>query len=32
MTVDSLLQRALKLDFLTIEEGMFLYETPQRLS
>jgi len=26
MTVDSLLQRALKLDFLTIEEGMFLYE------
>lgn len=26
MTVDSLLQRALKLDFLTIEEGVFLYE------
>jgi cyclic dehypoxanthinyl futalosine synthase len=26
MTVDSLLKRALKLDFLTIEEGMFLYE------
>lgn len=26
MTVDSLLQRALKLDFLSIEEGMFLYE------
>ncbi|MBK7311134.1 MAG: CofH family radical SAM protein [Sphingobacteriaceae bacterium] len=26
MTVDSLLQRALRLDFLTIEEGVFLYE------
>src|ERR1043165_4320861 len=26
MTVDSLLQRALKLDFLTIEEGVFLHE------
>lgn len=26
MTVDSLLQRALKLDFLTIEDGVFLYE------
>lgn len=26
MTVDSLLSRALKLEFLTIEEGVFLYE------
>src|SRR3982750_4915203 len=26
MTVNSLLQRALKLDFLTVEEGVFLHE------